>query len=205
MLMTQMQNQDPTSPMDTNQFTTELVQFTGVQQQIQTNDSLTQLINLTQGSSIMQGSSMVGKQVAVTSNQLSLQNGTAGLQINAPAAETVNVAITSDTGSPLRTATLSVNKGLNSWTWNGGDNNGSQLPDGAYNVAVTANGASAGNVSVPFNVVGTATGINKSGTALQLEHRRAQCRLLGRPIGAERGARRRPISPAASAGGLTRR
>jgi flagellar basal-body rod modification protein FlgD len=168
MLMTQMQNQDPTSPMDTNQFTTELVQFTIVQQQIQTNDSLTQLINLTQGSSMIQGSSMVGKQVAVTSNQLSLQNGTAGLQIDAPTAETVNVAITSDTGSPLRTATLSVNKGMNSWTWNGADNNGNQLPDGAYNVAVTANGASAGNVSVPFNVVGTATGISKSGTALKL-------------------------------------
>ena len=41
MLMTQLQNQDPTSPMDTNEFTSELVQFSGVEQQINTNASLT--------------------------------------------------------------------------------------------------------------------------------------------------------------------
>ena len=41
MLMTQLQNQDPTSPMDSNQFTSELVQFSGVEQQINTNTSLT--------------------------------------------------------------------------------------------------------------------------------------------------------------------
>ena len=41
MLMTQLKNQDPTSPMDTNQFTTELVQFSSVEQQISTNSNLT--------------------------------------------------------------------------------------------------------------------------------------------------------------------
>jgi flagellar basal-body rod modification protein FlgD len=62
MLMTQLQNQDPTSPMDTNAFTTELVQFSSVEQQINTNTSLTSLIQLTQAGEVMQGSNMTGKQ-----------------------------------------------------------------------------------------------------------------------------------------------
>ena len=61
LLMTQLQNQDPTSPLDTNQFTSELVQFCSVEQQIDTNTSLTQLIQATQGSEIMQASAMTGK------------------------------------------------------------------------------------------------------------------------------------------------
>ncbi|HTW28990.1 MAG TPA: flagellar hook capping FlgD N-terminal domain-containing protein, partial [Acetobacteraceae bacterium] len=58
MLMTQLQNQDPTSPMDSDQFTSELVQFASVEQQIDTNQSLTSLIQLTQGSEVIQGSQM---------------------------------------------------------------------------------------------------------------------------------------------------
>src|SRR5512135_1938062 len=58
--MTQLQNQDPTSPLDTNQFTTELVQFSSVEQQINTNTSLTQLIQLTQAGEVMQASAMTG-------------------------------------------------------------------------------------------------------------------------------------------------
>src|ERR1700733_9299991 len=60
MLMTQLQNQDPTSPMDTNQFTNELVEFSGVEQQINTNSSLTQLIQLTQSGQVEQSASLVG-------------------------------------------------------------------------------------------------------------------------------------------------
>src|SRR5487761_1937789 len=80
LLMTQLQNQDPTSPLDTNQFTSELVQFSSVEQQIQTNTSLTQLIQLTQAGEVMQGSAMTGKQVTVTSSQIPLQNGQGTLQ-----------------------------------------------------------------------------------------------------------------------------
>ena len=76
MLMTQLQNQDPTSPMDTNQFTSELVQFSSVEQQINTNTSLTQLIQLTQAGEVMQASAMTGKQVTVSSDHVPLQNGT---------------------------------------------------------------------------------------------------------------------------------
>jgi flagellar basal-body rod modification protein FlgD len=70
LLMTQLQNQDPTSPLDTNQFTSELVQFSSVEQQIDTNSSLTQLIQLTQGGEVMQASAMTGKQETVSSEHV---------------------------------------------------------------------------------------------------------------------------------------
>ena len=75
LLMTQLQNQDPTSPLDTNQFTSELVQFSSVEQQIKTNTGLTQLIQLTQAGEVMQSSSMLGRQVTVNSDHVPLQNG----------------------------------------------------------------------------------------------------------------------------------
>jgi flagellar basal-body rod modification protein FlgD len=56
--------------MDTNQFTTELVQFSSVEQQITTNSSLTQLIQMTQSGEILNSASLVGHQVEVTSNSI---------------------------------------------------------------------------------------------------------------------------------------
>ncbi|OZB37981.1 MAG: hypothetical protein B7X48_14810 [Acidiphilium sp. 34-60-192] len=68
LLMTQLKNQDPTSPLDSNQFTTELVQFSQVQQQISTNSSLGQLIQLTQAGDLTQASGMLGSSVTAQSS-----------------------------------------------------------------------------------------------------------------------------------------
>jgi flagellar basal-body rod modification protein FlgD len=169
MLMTQLQNQDPTSPMDTNAFTTELVQFSSVEQQINTNTSLTSLIQLTQAGEMMQGSNMTGKQVTVTSDHLALQNGKGTIQFTTASAEPVAIAIYSDSGTKLQDATLTSVKGSNTWTWNGSDASGRTLPDGAYKVAV-AGADSSGTVSaVPFSVVGTATGVQSLSSGIQLQ------------------------------------
>ena len=88
MLMTQLKNQDPSSPMDTNSFTQELVEFSSVEQQINTNTSLTQLISLTQSGEMMQASGMVGKKVELSSTQMPLQNSSGSLSFTAAAAGT---------------------------------------------------------------------------------------------------------------------
>ncbi len=136
MLMTQLQNQDPSSPMDSNQFTQELVSFSGVEQQINTNNSLTSLIQLTQAGQVMQGASLAGKQVQVTSTQIPLQGGTGSVQFNTPTGEPVAIAITDRAGNLLRTASINSQAGANTWSWDGTSNSGAQLPDGAYNIAV---------------------------------------------------------------------
>ena len=169
LLMTQLKNQDPTSPLDTNQFTTELVQFSSVEQQINTNTSLTQLIQLTQAGEVMQASAMTGKRVTVTSDHVPLQNGKGTIQFTAPAAETVALAIYSDTGTKLRDATMVATKGSNTWTWDGTDGSGHTLPDGSYRVAVAGANADGTASALPFSVVGTATGVRNQSNNVQLQ------------------------------------
>ena len=169
MLMTQLKNQDPTSPMDSNAFTTELVQFSGVEQQINTNSSLTQLIQLTQAGETMQGTSMTGKSVTVTSNEIALQNGTGTLNFNDPNAGTVAIAVTNSSGQQLYGTTVTAAAGQNAWTWNGQDNAGDQLPDGAYNVGIVSANGNGTTTTVPFTVTGTATGVESLSSGMQLE------------------------------------
>jgi flagellar basal-body rod modification protein FlgD len=169
LLTTQLQNQDPTSPMDTNEFTSELVQFTGVQQQVATNSSLNQLIALQQTSQVLQSSSLVGHPITVSSNELALQNGSAEITFQGTAGQQIGIAVVNASGVPVANATLSATAGTNSWTWNGRDANGTQLPDGAYRVAVetlASNGAAP--VAVPYDVTGTVTGISSNGTTSAL-------------------------------------
>ena len=169
MLMTQLQNQDPTSPMDTNEFTSELVQFSGVEQQINTNSSLSQLIQLTQGSEVMQAAAMDGKKVTVQSSQVALQNGSGTLNFTTGTAAPVAIAITNASGQVVYSTALTSTAGQNTWTWNGQDNKGNQLPDGVYSAAIETGNASGGATSVPFTVTGTATGVQSLGSGVQLQ------------------------------------
>jgi flagellar basal-body rod modification protein FlgD len=169
LLMTQLQNQDPTSPLDTNQFTSELVQFSSVEQQINTNTSLTQLIQLTQAGEVMQASAMTGKRVTVDSDHVPLQNGKGTIQFTAPATEQVAIAIYSDSGAKLRDATMVATKGTNTWTWDGTDSSGRALPDGSYKVAVAGANADGTTSALPFSVIGMATGVQNQSNSIQLQ------------------------------------
>ena len=169
LLLTQVQNQDPTAPTDTTSFTTELVQFTGVQEQVNTNSSLSQLIGLQQSSQVLQGNGLVGHETTVTANQISLQNGTGALSFNATAGQTVAISIVNAAGSPIYDTTLTANGGSNTWTWNGTDSTGAKVPDGAYNVAVETASSNGNATPLAFGVIGTATGVSTSGTTTQLQ------------------------------------
>lgn len=165
LLTTQLQNQDPTSPMDTSQFTTELVQFTGVEQQINTNTSLTSLIQATQGEEVIQATGVVGKPVVVASDHVPLQNGAGSINFTAPAAGPVAIAIYNDAGVKLKDAAVTATAGKNTWTWDGTNNAGTPEPAGSYKVAVTGSAAGGTSTALPFTVNGTATGVtNTNGT-----------------------------------------
>jgi flagellar basal-body rod modification protein FlgD len=169
MLMTQLQNQDPTSPMDTDTFTSELVQFSSVEQQIQTNSSLTSLIQLTQGSEVIQGSGMVGQQVTVQSTQIPLQNSTGTVNITSPAAEKVAVSITNSAGTDIFDTSVNAVAGNNSFQWNGTNNAGETMPDGVYTLVATGSNVGGGTSTLPFTVTGTATGVVTSNNTVQLQ------------------------------------
>ena len=169
LLMVQLKNQDPTAPMDANQFTTELVQFSSVEQQIATNTSLTQLIQLTQTADVTQSSSVVGKQVTVQSDRIALQNGSARIDFSAPVAENVSVSIQGVNGQTLRQVAINATQGANSWAWDGKSDTGQTVPDGAYSIAVTGGPAGAKAAAIPFTVVGKATGVAMANNAVNLQ------------------------------------
>ncbi len=169
LLMTQLQNQDPTSPLDTNQFTTQLVQFSSVEQQISTNSSLGTLIQLTQSGQVVQSTQMLGHEVSVASAKMPLQNGAGALQFTATTPEPVSIAVTNAQGQQLLGTTVSATTGSNTWKWDGKDQSGNQLPDGAYAVTVTGQNADGSTTPLAFTVEGTATGVKQNGTAVQLQ------------------------------------
>ena len=162
LLMVQLQNQDPSAPMDTNQFTTQLVQFASVEQQINTNSNLTTLIQASQGSTLLQSSSLVGKQVEYTGDQASLQAGRAEIKFQTPQAKQVNVGIFSQSGVQLAQSTVQSTAGSNTFVWDGTTSSGARMPDGTYKVMVAGTDGSV----VPFTLLGTATGVQRSGTSL---------------------------------------
>jgi flagellar basal-body rod modification protein FlgD len=169
MLMTQLKNQDPTSPMDTNQFTSELVQFSSVEQQINTNTSLTQLIQLTQGGEVMQASAMTGKQVTASSDHVPLQNGKGTIQFNTTTAQPVDISILDANGAKLSDAMLMSSAGTNTWTWNGADGTGRTVPDGSYRFAVVGANADGTTTALAASVIGKATGVQNQANGIQLQ------------------------------------
>jgi flagellar basal-body rod modification protein FlgD len=169
LLMTQLKNQDPTSPLDTNQFTSQLVQFSSVEQQIATNKSLGQLIDLTQGGQMLQSSAMVGRQVEVASSQLSLQDGRARVRFTAPADGPASVAVYDARGAKLADGLVQAHAGSNDWTWNGRNGSGALMRDGAYTVAVSGSNPDGSSKALPFTVLGTATGVSQASGAIRLQ------------------------------------
>jgi flagellar basal-body rod modification protein FlgD len=164
LLLTQLQNQDPTSPMDTNSFTTELVQFTGVQQQVATNSSLTALIGINQQQQLLDSAQYVGQSTTVSASAIALQNGQGEVSFTGSAGETVQIAIVNAVGAPVKDATITATQGSNTWTWNGLDDYGNQMPDGAYRIALETQDSTGNNIAVPFDVIGTTTGVSNNGS-----------------------------------------
>ena len=169
MLMTQLQNQDPSNPMNTDQFTTELVQFSSVEQQIQTNTSLSQLISLGQASQMLQTSSILGHSVTATSNQLALQGGNAALNFTAATPGPVTIQVSNANGQVVAQSKVTATAGTNAWSWNGQSASGTQLPDGAYGVTVTQAGSGGASAALPFTITGTVTGAQSANGTMQID------------------------------------
>lgn len=164
LLTTQLKNQDPTSPMDTNQFTSQLVQFTSVSEQISTNATLGQLLTASLAQQLGQASSLVGTQVSFSGGTLPLQNGAAQVDFQSGGAQSVQIAVSDASGSAVHTETVNAINGANTWSWDGKGSNGAKMPDGAYSVAVTAAGT-----DIPFQAVGKVTGAEQTNQAVHLK------------------------------------
>ena len=169
LLTTQLQNQDPLSPMDSTQFTQQLVEYSQVEQQINTNTNLQSLISLQQSGAGAAAVGYLGKEVTVTNGNAALTNGTATWNYSlAAGAATTTLAVTNASGQTVYSANGSTSAGSNTFTWNGQDNNGNQLPDGTYTLAVKSTDGNGNAVTTTVTSTGTVSEINLSGTTPQL-------------------------------------
>src|ERR1041384_6896194 len=84
LLTTQLKNQNPLDPLDTNQFTAQLVQFAQVEQQLKSNDQLASLVSLQQTAQNTQALQFVGETVGVNGATAALSNGQATWNLNVP-------------------------------------------------------------------------------------------------------------------------
>ena len=163
LLTTQLKNQDPTAPTDTNQLTLQIATLIQVEQQITTNNDLQSLITLFGANSSSNMVGYIGKQVETAGNQVVLQNKMANVVYSLPtAATTANVTITDSTGKVVLNAAGTTLAGRNQVGWTGLDNNGNQLADGTYTVSVTAKDASGKAIAATTSTVGVVTSIDTS-------------------------------------------
>ncbi len=170
LLMTQLKNQDPTSPMDTNQFTSQLVQFSSVEQQINVNKNLNTLIDLQQGNQVLQSSSLVGKTLQATSSKIDLQNSAGSVTFATSVPANAIVTITSQSGQTLHTDAIKTSIGQNTWHWDGRDDNGNTVPDGAYSLGIAIPGSKgAASTPVPFMVDGVATAVQNTPSGMKVQ------------------------------------
>lgn len=160
LLTTQLQNQDPTSPMDTNQFTQQLVEFAQVEQQMKSNDELTNLVSLQSGAQASQALAYVGATVVVDGSSAQMTNSSAKWNLNVSKPATATITITDSTGATVYTGKSAVQPGGQLFTWNGLGNNGKQYPDGTYTLTATAVDANNQTVTVSPEVQGTVSSVD---------------------------------------------
>jgi flagellar basal-body rod modification protein FlgD len=152
LLTTQLQNQDPLSPMDTNQFTQQLVQFAGVEQQMKSNDSLSTLVSLQQNAQTTEALALVGATVVVNGSTAQLANGQASWTLNSTQPATATITIADSTGRTAYTTTGTVNTGNQNFVWNGQGNDGTIWPAGNYSLTATGTSASGQNTAISTQI-----------------------------------------------------
>jgi flagellar basal-body rod modification protein FlgD len=169
LLTTQLKNQDPTSPMDSNQFTQQLVQFSQVEQQINTNTNLQTLINQGTSQAGTFATAYLGKNVSITDGRASLSGGKASWTYSlAAAAASSTLTVTNAAGAVVYSGAGGIAQGNNVFAWDGVDNNGNKVPDGTYKLAVVAQDSGGANIKSSVASAGLVSQIDMTGTAPQL-------------------------------------
>jgi flagellar basal-body rod modification protein FlgD len=149
LLTTQLKSQDPLSPMDTEKFTSQLVQFSSVEQALKTNRQLEQLVSLTRTSAAAAGLAMVGRTVRVDGSRM-LVDGSGGstvYELDGPA-KSVTVRVFDADGRLVHSAAGTNAAGPNRFDWDGKLLDGRRAEAGLYRIAVAAVDAGGAPVDV---------------------------------------------------------
>lgn len=164
LLTTQLKNQNPLDPLDTNQFTSQMVQFTSVEQQLKTNEFLEALVLSNLSQTYTDAVGFVGKQVSATGSTTQLANGSAtwNYTINQPS-DDVTFTVTDQNGNVVHTAQASVDAGAGQVAWDGFDATGAKMPDGTYTITIDARTEGGAYIPVSTQMQGVVSAVDLSG------------------------------------------
>jgi flagellar basal-body rod modification protein FlgD len=165
LLTAQLQNQDPLSPLDTKDFTAQLVQFSGVEQQLKTNDLLTALTDQTRLTAGATAVSYLGKEAVANTNVAGLSaGGTAEWTYELPRAATnLTFRVLDSQGRTVATGTGNRTAGEHQFTWDGKDLSGRAAPAGTYSLQIDATGTDGNPLVGSITQRGLITGVDLSG------------------------------------------
>jgi flagellar basal-body rod modification protein FlgD len=172
LLCAQMANQDPTKPVDSTTFVAELAQFSALEQQQNTNDTLTQMLELQQSSAGNNAVAMVGKDALYNSNEMSL--GTKGGTISVDAtlaadAGSVTMIVADADGNLIRQQDFGPTQaGKQTFVWDGMNQNGAEQEPGTYSITVSATDVSGTAVGASQQSRGRITGVTFDNGTSQL-------------------------------------
>ena len=164
LLTTQLKHQNPLEPLDTNQFTQQIVQFAQVEQQLKSNDQLTTLVSLQRTAQSTQALSFVGETVVVDGASAPLANGRAAWTLSVPRTSIATVNIRNATGQTVFSGNYTMNAGQQPFRWDGRDASGVRWPEGNYTIAVSALDANNQPVAIGTEIEGTVDSADLSKT-----------------------------------------
>lgn len=164
LLTTQLKNQSPLDPLDTSQFTQQLVQFSEVEQTVKINQNLERIAQLGAANAITSAVGFIGKLITTSGTTTDLANGGATWNF-AVAADSPSATFTvSDaSGRPVFTQTMPVTGGTHAFSWNGQTSTGGTAPNGKYSLSIRADDGLGGKVATTTTVGGIVEGVDMSG------------------------------------------
>ena len=168
-MTTELKNQDPSSPLDTNQFTSQLVQFSQLEQTLNTNTDLSTLIS-GQTNQMATAIGYIGQTVQASGGNFVL-DGTDSDQLNytlPSAAKAVTINILNSSGQTIAQIPGSTDSGSNSVSYNGTYPGQPTLPAGQYAFSVTAVDANGTALQATLSTTGVVTGVDNTNGVVNL-------------------------------------
>lgn len=171
LLTTQLQYQDPIDPLNTDEFTNQLVQFSQVEQQISSNDKLDALLNQSGFNQISFAASLTGKAAEVRGSDLAF-DGQAPIGFGyemPPGATSATVSIRNESGTIVYSTGADTTSGRHPFTWDGQSLDGSTAPAGTYSISVSGPDSEGNTLLASTSVVRLVTGVDLSGDDILVE------------------------------------
>jgi flagellar basal-body rod modification protein FlgD len=165
LFLTQLQNQDPLNPMDATQLSSQLAQFSSLEQLYNTNENLETLIDSQDSSNRYQVLDLIGKEIEADGDSLSLGDaGTATGSFTIGSDANCAAVIYDANGNAIKTINLgSIKAGDHTFEWDGTEQDGDEADQGLYSFEIVAEGATGETVTAKTRIKGIVDRVNLDG------------------------------------------